>query len=66
MVRKLFLFYFIYNKWIPQEVVCTPYIPGMGLSKDAIVADLIDKDTRWWNSTLLAAAFEEDTVAKMS
>jgi hypothetical protein len=36
---------FFYDKWIPQEVFSTPYIHGRGLSEDAVVADLIDRDT---------------------
>ena len=41
---------------------CVHLIFLKGDFEDAVVANLIDRDTQWWNSTLLAIAFEEDTV----
>lgn len=38
---------------------------GRGISEGAIVADLIDRDTSWWNTSLLREVFGEELAVQI-
>lgn len=52
------------DRWIPYpHRSYRVQSPRKFLDEDAIVADLIDKDTRWWNTSLINEVFMEDEAS---
>lgn len=51
------------DKWITQEVLCMAHTQGMRLFEDVVVADIIDRDTRWWNTSFLTKEFGANIIA---
>jgi hypothetical protein len=47
----------IKDKWIPIPTTFSIHSPPWILAKDAIVSELIDRDTQWWNKGLVEALF---------
>jgi hypothetical protein len=43
------------DRWLPTPTSFSVQSPRRVFSEDARVADLIDQDTKWWNSTLLSS-----------
>lgn len=50
------------DRWIPKPTCYLVRLPKRVLNEEAVVTNLIDKDTRWWNIPLIKEVFEEDEV----
>ncbi|GLT72869.1 hypothetical protein SLA2020_447660 [Shorea laevis] len=45
------------DRWLPTPISFSIQSPRRILSEDARVAELIDQDTKWWNTNLLREVF---------
>lgn len=48
------------NKWIPTLISFSIQSPYRILETRARVLELIDQDTKWWNSKLISTIFQEE------
>lgn len=51
------------DKWLPTPMTYSIQSPRRMLAEDAKVVELIDPDTKWWNTFLIKEIFKEDKVA---
>jgi len=51
------------DKWLPTPTTYSVQSLYRLLGKDARVKELIDVDTRWWNTRLIKEIFMEDEAA---
>jgi hypothetical protein len=48
------------DKWLPTPTTYEVQTPPKILDKKAVVAELIDSEMKWWNTTLIQAVFSEE------
>jgi hypothetical protein len=50
------------DKWIPQPTTYRAHSSPQLLDPDAIVDKLINKDTKWWDLSVLKSNFDKEKV----
>jgi ribonuclease HI len=53
------------DRWLPSPSSYLVQAPIQGLSAEAKVCELIDNDTRWWNTPLIQDIFPPEVAAKI-